>query len=167
VRQVDRDLPLFQIKTQREQADEALAQERFFPRLTGLFGLLALALASIGLYGVMAHAVAQRTHEIAIRMALGATQASVLKRVIGQGMSLAAIGIAIGTAVALALARSVSSASFELARFISDFLFGVRAADPATFVVIAALLIIVALLACYLPARRATKVDPMVALRYE
>jgi predicted permease len=167
VRQVDRDLPLFQIKTQREQADEALAQERFFPRLTGLFGLLAMVLASIGLYGVMAHAVAQRTHEIAIRMALGATQASVLKRVIGQGMSLAAIGITIGAAVALALARSVSSTSFELARFISDFLFGVRAVDPATFVVIAALLIIVALLACYLPARRATKVDPMVALRYE
>jgi predicted permease len=167
VRQVDRDLPLFQIKTQREQADEALAQERFFPKLAGLFGLLALGLASIGLYGVMAHAVAQRTHEIAIRMALGATQASVLKRVIGQGMSLAAIGIALGAAVALALARSVSSASFELARFISDLLFGVRADDPATFVVIAALLIIVALLACYLPARRATKVDPMVALRYE
>jgi predicted permease len=127
VRHVDRDLPLFQIKTQREQADEALAQERFFP----------------------------------------ATQASILKRVIGQGMSLAGAGIAIGAAVALALARSISSASFELARFISGFLFGVSATDWMTFAAVPLLLTIVALAACWIPARRATKVDPIIALRYE
>ncbi len=168
VNAVDKDLPLFAIKTQTEQMDQSLAQERFFPKLTGFFGLLALLLASIGLYGVMSYSVAQRTHEIGIRMALGATERDILRRVIGQGMLLAAIGIAIGSAVAFALTRLISSnATYELTRFISGFLYGVRATDPLTFVVVALLLLFVALLACYLPARRATKVDPMVALRYE
>ena len=168
VRDVDKDLPLFEIKTQAEQMDQSLAQERFFPKLTGFFGLLALLLASIGLYGVMSYAVAQRTREIGIRMALGATRENILRRVIGQGILLAAIGVAIGSAAAFALTRLITSnATYELTRFISGFLYGVRATDPLTFVVVALLLVSVALLACYLPARRATKVDPMVALRCE
>jgi putative ABC transport system permease protein len=116
----------------------------------------------------MAYSVAQRTHEIGIRMALGATQRNILRRVIGQGMLLAAIGIAIGWAAAFGLTRLITSNSaYELTRFIYGFLYGVRATDPWTFVVVVVLLALVALLACYLPARRATKVDPMVALRCE
>ncbi len=168
VRDVDKDLPLFEIKTQTEQIDQSLAQERFFPKLTGLFGLLALLLSSIGIYGVMSYSVEQRTHEIGIRMALGATQNGILRRVIGHGMLLAAIGVVIGSATSFALMRLIASnATYELTRFISGFLYGVRATDPLTFVVVAVLLVLVALLACYLPARRATKVDPIVALRYE
>jgi predicted permease len=168
VREVDKDLSLFAVKTQAEQMDQSLAQERFFPKLTGFFGLLALLLASIGLHGVMSYAVERRTHEIGVRMALGATRENILKRVIGQGMLLAAIGIIIGSAAAFALMRLITSnATYKLARFISDFLYGVRATDPLTFVTVASLLLLVALLACYLPARRATKVDPLVALRYE
>jgi predicted permease len=168
VREVDKDLPLFGVKTQTEQMDQSLAQERFFPKLTGFFGLLALLLASIGLYGVMSYAVAQRTHEIGIRMTLGATRENILRRVIGQGMLLAGAGVVIGSAIAFALTRLITSnASYELPRFISGFLYGVRATDPLTFVAVALLLLLVALLACYLPARRATKVDPMVALRCE
>jgi len=168
MREVDKDLPLFGVKTQTEQMDQSLAQERFFPKLTSFFGLLALLLAGIGLYGVMSYAVAQRTHEIGVRMAIGATQENILRRVIGQGMLLAGAGVVIGSAAALALARLITSnAANDLTRFISDFLYGVRAADPLTFVAVALLLLLVALLACYLPARRATKVDPMVALRCE
>ena len=168
VRDVDKDLPLFGVKTQTEQMDQSLAQERFFPKLTSFFGLLALLLASIGLYGVMSYAVAQRTHEIGIRMTLGATQENILRRVVGQGMLLAGIGVVIGLAAAFALTRLITSnATYDLTRFISDFLYGVRATDPLTFAAVALLLLLVALLACYLPARRATKVDPMVALRCE
>jgi putative ABC transport system permease protein len=168
VRDVDKDLPLFEIKTQTEQMDQTLAQERFFPKLTGFFGLLALLLSSIGIYGVMSYSVEQRRHEIGIRMALGATQNGILRRVIGQGMLLAAIGVVIGSTTSFALMRLIASnATYELTRFISGFLYGVSATDPLTFVVVAVLLVLVALLACYLPARRATKVDPIVALRYE
>jgi predicted permease len=168
VREVDKDLPLFGVKTQTEQMDQSLAQERFFPKLTGFFGLLALLLASIGLYGVMSYTVAQRRREIGIRMTLGATRENILRRVIGQGMLLAGAGVVIGSAIAFALTRLITSnASYELTRFISGFLYGVRASDPWTFVTVALLLLLVALLACYLPARRATKMDPMVALRCE
>jgi predicted permease len=168
VRDVDKDLPLFEIKTQTEQMDQSLAQERFFPKLTSFFGLLALLLASIGLYGVMSYAVERRTHEIGIRMALGASQENILRRIVGQGMLLVAIGVIIGSAAAFALTRLITSnAGYELTRFISGFLYGVRATDPLTFVVVALLLLLMALLACYLPGRRATKVDPMVALRCE
>jgi predicted permease len=168
VRQADSNLPLFDIKTQKGQADASLAQERLFAGLTGFFGLLALLLGCIGLYGVMAYSVAQRTREIAIRMALGATQKNVLRRVIGQGMLLAGIGIAIGAAVAFALARLIASnADFELTRFLSGFFYGVRTTDPLTFVIVSLLLAIVAFVACCVPAVRATKVDPMAALRNE
>ncbi|HEV2861040.1 MAG TPA: ABC transporter permease [Pyrinomonadaceae bacterium] len=156
VREVDKDLPVFAVKTQVELADEALGQERLFAWLTGVFGLLALLLASIGLYGVMSYAVAERTHEIGLRMALGASQGHILRKVIGQGTLLTIIGIAIGLAASLALTR-----------FITSYLFGVSAMDPPTFVAIVGLLAVIALVACYLPARRASKIDPMTALRYE
>jgi predicted permease len=156
VREVDKDLPVFAVKTQVELADEALGQERLFAWLTGVFGLLALLLASIGLYGVMSYAVAERTHEIGLRIALGASQGHILRKVIGQGTFLTITGIVIGLAAALALTR-----------FITSYLFGVSAMDPSTFVAIGVLLTVIALAACYLPARRASKVDPMTALRYE
>ena len=156
VREVDKDLPVFAVKTQVELADEALGQERLFAWLTGVFGLLALLLASIGLYGVMSYAVAERTHEIGLRMALGASRGHILRKVIGQGTFLTIIGIIIGLASALALTR-----------FVTSYLFGVSAMDPPTFVAIGVLLAVIALVACYLPARRASKVDPMTALRYE
>jgi putative ABC transport system permease protein len=121
-----------------------------------LFAVVALSLAAIGLYGMMSYGVAQRTHELGIRIALGATSRDALKMVIGQGMKLVALGLGLGLGVAL-----------EVSRLMTHLLFGVSANDPLTFVVIALLLVVVAALACYIPARRATKVDPMVALRQE
>jgi predicted permease len=148
VRSVDSNLPLTRIKTQAEQADQSLRMERLFARLLTFFGLLALLLAGIGLYGVMAYSVAQRTQEIGIRVALGAQAADVL--------NLALIGVAVGIGGAIGLTRLMKT-----------LLYGVTATDPATFVVIAILLTTVALLACWIPARRAAKVDPLVALRHE
>ena len=156
VRDVDKDLPVFDVKTQSQQADESLTQERFFPKLTGFFAMVALLLAAIGLYGVMSYSVAQRTREIAIRMALGATRWRTLRRVTAQGLLLAIIGLAIGT-----------GAAFGLTRFITSLLFGVGPTDATTFLAIPLLLIAVALGACFVPARRATKLDPMAALRHE
>jgi predicted permease len=156
VREVDPNLPVAAVRTQAEQANESLRMERLFARLLSLFGLLALLLAAIGLYGVMAYSVAQRTKEIGIRMALGAQRHNVLKLVISQGMILTLIGVVLGTGGAIGLTRLIKSQ-----------LFGVSATDPLTFVAIALLLAAVALLASYIPARRATKVDPLVALRYE
>jgi predicted permease len=159
VREVDNKLPLKDIKTQFEQADETLAMERLFAKLLTLFGLLAQQLASIGLYGVLAYSVSQRTHEIGIRMALGADRRKVLQMIMKQGMALALIGIAFGLSGAYVLTKYLES--------LTSMLFGVRPADPLTFGAAATLLTFVAIVACFIPARRATKVDPLVALRYE
>src|SRR5262249_34051124 len=159
VREVDANLPLDNFKTQVEQSEQTLSQERLFAKLLSLFGLLAQQLASIGLYGVMAYGVSQRTHEIGIRMALGARQSDVLKMIIRQGMVLTLIGIIMGVAGAYILTKYLQS--------LTSMLYGVQATDPMTFAVMSVLLAMVALVACYLPARRAAKVDPMVALRYE
>jgi predicted permease len=159
VRQVDSNLPLNDFKTQTEQAGETLAMERLFAKLLSLFGLLAQQLAAIGLYGVVAYSVAQRTHEIGIRMALGANRGNVLKMILKQGMFLILIGVALGLVAAYLLTKYLES--------LTTMLYEVQPNDPLTFAITAALLMLVALLACYVPARRATKVDPLVALRYE
>ncbi len=156
VAQVNPNLPLFDVSTESEQIDRLLFQERLVARLSSFFGLLALLLACIGLYGLLAYEVTRRTREIGIRMALGAYSADVLRLVVGQGLALAAAGAAIGIGVALGVMR-----------FLDSLLYGVRPADPLTFTAVALFLAVVALLACYLPARRAMRVDPIVALRYE
>ncbi|HEY8227945.1 MAG TPA: ABC transporter permease [Pyrinomonadaceae bacterium] len=159
VREVDSNLPINNVKTQVQQATEILSLERLFAKLLSLFGVLAQSLAAVGLYGVMAYSVSQRTHEIGVRMALGATRRTVLEMILKQGMILTVIGIVVGLAGAYALIGYLDS--------LTSMLFGVKPRDPMTFVVIAALLAVIALLACFIPARRATKVDPLVALRYE
>jgi ABC-type lipoprotein release transport system permease subunit len=162
VREVDETLPLRNFKTQVEQADETLRMERLFAKLVTLFGLLAQQLASIGLFGVLAYAVSQRTREIGICMALGASQNDIMKIVVRQGMTLAVIGVALGLGGAYMLTKYLESRMN-----LSQMLYGVRTNDPMTYGVMTVLLMAVALIACYLPARRATKVDPMVALRCE
>jgi len=153
---VNRDQPVSNIRTMEQVLAESVAQPRIFTLLLGVFAALALALASVGIYGVVSYSVSQRTHEVGVRLALGAEQFDVLRLVIGQGMLLTGIGLGIGLAGAMALTR-----------FLSSFLYGVRPTDPITFAAVALVLAVVALLAAYIPARRAMKVDPMVALRYE
>jgi len=159
IRELEPNLPLDRIKTQIEQADETLSMERLFAKLMSLFGLLAQQLASIGLYGVLAYSVSRRTHEIGIRMALGANRGRMLTMILRQGMTLTLIGVAMGLGGAWVLTKYLGT--------LNSMLFGVQPRDPLTFMATAALLTIVALLACLIPARRAMKVDPMVALRYE
>jgi len=154
--EVNKDQPIIEIETMEQEISTSIAQPRFSTALLGIFAGLALILAAVGIYGVTSHTVSQRTHEIGIRMALGAQTREVLKLVVGRGTVLIMIGIVIGMAGALALTRLMKS-----------LLFSVSATDPLTFVVVGSLLAAVGLLACYLPARRATKVDPLVALRYE
>jgi putative ABC transport system permease protein len=133
-----------------------VAEPRLYALLLGVFAFIALAMAAVGIYSVIAYSVAQRTQEIGVRMALGAQTGAILKLVVGQGMKLVAGAVALGLA-----------ASFALTRLVSNMLFGVSAVDPLTFIVITLLLTFVALLACWIPARRAAKVDPIVALRRE
>src|SRR5215813_2698654 len=161
-REVDENLPLSGVHTQVEQADETLRMERLFAKLVTLIGLLAQKPASIGLFGVLAYAVTQRAREIGIRMALGAAKTDVLKMIIKQGMTLALIGVALGLGGAYALTKYLEGPMRLL-----EMLYGIKPTDPTTYGATAALLTLVALIACYLPARRATKVDPMVALRCE
>ena len=156
VSEVDKNLPLFDVITQKEQADQSLTQERLFATLSGFFGLVALLLGCVGLYGVMSYAVARRTNEIGIRMALGATAPRVTRMVMRETMMLVIVGVAIGVGAALATTRLIES-----------MLFGLAPNDPVTISVAVLLMIAVAAVAGYLPARRAAKVDPMVALRYE
>ena len=153
---VDRNLPLAQLRTMDQVLSGSLSDWRFRTILLALFGGLAVFIAAIGIYGVISYSVAQRTHEMGVRMALGAARRDVMKLVVGQGLRLALAGIAIGLIGALALTR-----------FLTSLLFGVKPTDPLTFAGVCLILTVVAALASYVPARRATKVDPMVALRYE
>ena len=150
------NLPLTEVRTQTEQIDRLLFEQRMLARLSGFFGVVALVLACIGLYGLLSYEVARRTRELGIRMALGAQTRDLLRLVVGQGILLVLIGTVIGIAAAMGVTR-----------FISAMLYGIHANDPATITGVAILLTLVALAACYIPARRAMKVDPMIALRYE
>ncbi len=150
------NLPLYNVRTMTEQFSDSMFSERWLAFFTLSLAVLAALLAAVGLYGVMAYAVVRRTREIAIRLALGAEKNDVLGMIIGQGFKLTLIGIAIGI-----------GGAFALTRFLSSLLYGVKPTDTLTFIAVALILTAVALLACYIPARRATKVDPMVALRYE
>jgi macrolide transport system ATP-binding/permease protein len=156
VSSVDENLPLFDVRTQTEQIDQTLFLERLMSRISSAFALLALALACIGLYGLLSYEVARRTRELGIRMALGAQSRDLLRMVVSQGILLVLVGATIGIAAAIGLTR-----------FMSTILYGVHADDPLTFAGVAILLTVVALAACYIPARRAMRVDPTVALRYE
>jgi len=153
---VDPEQPLANVRTMEERLAESVAQRRFNMTLLGVFACVALLLAGVGVYGVMAYAVARRTHEIGVRVALGAQRGDVVRLVLGQGMWLALAGVGVGVACAYAATG-----------LMSGLLYGVSPTDPLTFVGVAALLAAVGLLACLVPARRATKVDPMTALRYE
>lgn len=154
--EIDKDQPVSNIKTMEEILLDSIARQRFSMLLLAIFAAVALILAAVGIYGVMSYSVAQRTHEIGIRMALGAQTGAVLKLAVSYGLKLVIAGIVIGLI-----------AAFALTRVMSTLLFGVTATDPATFTLISLLLIGVAALASYIPARRATKVDPIIALRYE
>lgn len=156
IRRLDKDLPVYRIKTMEQLVSNSVAQRRFSMFLLGLFASLALLLATVGIYGVLAHSVVERTPEIGVRMALGASKGDVLRLVIGQGMVQTLAGIGAGLI-----------AAFGLTRLMSALLFQVKATDPLTFVLIPLLLLSMAFVACYLPARRATKIDPLVALRAE
>ena len=156
VAELNKDQAVFNLNTMEQIVAQSVAPRRFSMLLLTIFALVALALASLGIYGLLSYAVAQRAREIGVRMALGAQSGDVLKLVIGQGMKLAFIGVAIGLVASLALTRTMKT-----------LLFGVSATDPVTFAAIALLLTVVALLACFVPARRATRADPMIALRSE
>jgi putative ABC transport system permease protein len=156
LQKLDPNLPVYNVMTMAQQVARQTTQARFSAWLLGIFGALALALAAVGIYGVMSYLVTQHTREIGIRMALGAQARDVLKLVVGQGLALTLIGVGVGLIGALALTRLMKT-----------LLFGVSATDPLTFAVIALLLVSIALLACWIPARRATKVDPVIALQCE
>ena len=153
---MDPEVPVYDVRSFEDYVSDSVAQQRFHAFLFGMFGLLALLLTAIGLYGVMAYTVAQRTHEIGVRMTLGATGSTVLQMILKSAFLLTGIGLLIGIAMALVVTR-----------FLSSMLFGVRPLDLITFGAVTAVLLAVSLLASYVPARRATKVDPMIALRYE
>jgi len=156
IRQAGNDMPIFDIATQSKQIDDLLYQERLIARMSSLFAILALLLACIGLFGLLSYEVTRRTQEIGIRMALGAQVGDVLRKVLLHGFALTVIGVALGI-----------GASLGVTRYLGAILFGVGPGDPVTLAAVTCLLLAVALAACYFPARRATRVDPLVALRYE
>jgi putative ABC transport system permease protein len=156
VKSLDPDQPIYSPRTMGDIRAESVAPERLNLTLLSLFAGIALVLAIVGIYGVMSYSVTQRTHEIGIRMAIGASRADVFRMILGHGMKLTLIGIAVGLVGA-----------FALTRLMATMLFGVEPTDATTFASIAVLLIVIALLACYLPGRRATKVEPTISLRYE
>jgi len=153
---VNSNLPLASVRTMQEVYDKSVSRTSFTLVMLGIAGAMALTLGIIGIYGVISYTVSQRKREIGIRLALGAQGGDVLQMVLKQGTKLALVGVVIGI-----------GAAFGLTRLMANLLFGVTAHDPMTFAAVAALLVLVALLACYIPARRATLVDPIVALRYE
>ena len=154
VQLIDPNMPVFGVRAMNEVLARSMAERRFALDIIGIFAILALILATIGIYGVMAYAVSQRTHEIGIRIALGAQRADILRMTISEGLTLVAFGLTAGLIGAAILTQ-----------FVRTMLYGVNPTDPITFVAVPTLLAAVALLACYLPARRATQVDPLVALR--
>jgi putative ABC transport system permease protein len=156
IQALDADVPVYDMSPMSELVRRETARSRFSALLMSVFAVLALALAAVGIYGVMSSAVAQRTHEIGVRMALGARRGDVIRMVVGQGMALTLAGVGVGLGLALALTRVMSG-----------LLYGVSASDPLTYAGVAGVLAVVALAACLIPARRASRVDPMVALRYE
>jgi ABC-type antimicrobial peptide transport system permease subunit len=156
VRNLDRALPIADLQTMEDVMDKARSRPRFLTMLLTLFSSLSLTLAALGIYGVISYSVAQRTNEIGIRMALGARPGDVLRLISGTGLRLALAGTVIGAVGA-----------FVLTRTMSGLLFGVSSFDPVTFLLMASALVLVTLAACYIPARRAAKVDPLIALRYE
>ena len=156
VQRIDRDLPLMDIRTQQQQIDATTQQERVFASLTAGFGLLALALACVGIYGIMAYTVSQRTNEIGIRLALGAERAQVRSMILGEASRLAILGVAAGLL-----------AAFGLAQLVKSMLYGLKASDPASFAAAGSLLLAIALFAAWVPALRASRVEPMEALRHE
>jgi len=156
IKKIDPDVPLTNVATMDDRLSKSVAQPRFRTTLIALFAVVALVLACVGIYGVISYSVTLRTHEIGIRMALGAQRGHVLKMVIGQAIVLAIAGVALGL-----------TGSYALTSLMSKLLFGVKPTDPATFLITAAILSFTALIASYLPARRATKIDPLEALRYE
>ncbi|OLD81230.1 MAG: hypothetical protein AUF67_09000 [Acidobacteria bacterium 13_1_20CM_58_21] len=153
---IDPELPMAGVATMDQLVADSLSRSRFTMLLLGIFAVVAVVPASVGLYGLIAYSVTQRTQELGIRIALGAQRRDVLRLVLGQGTRLTLLGVAVGVLAALAFSR-----------LLSTLLFGVSATDPLTFAGVAAVLALVALMACFIPARRATRVDPIVALRYE
>ena len=170
VRELDPNLPVTLVSTQTARSQATLGQERMYARLLSFFGGLALLLAAIGLSGVLAYSVAQRVNEIGVRMALGARPVDVLQLVIWQGMKLVLMGLSVGALGGYALMRLMAGQYFANDSWqaqMADRLYGVKGTDPVTFAVIASVLILVALIACWLPARRAAQVDPLEALRHD
>jgi putative ABC transport system permease protein len=156
VHSIDKEVPFFDIRSADDLVAESLGPRRFNMYLLTCFALVALLLASVGLFGVMAYLVSQRTRDIGIRLALGASRTDVLRMIVGQGLVLAALGAVVGVA-----------AGYAMTDLMRGLLFSVTPTDPATFIAVPLVLIVVALIACYVPARRAMKVDPLVALRTE